>query len=870
MTVIVDGPSSPLFTPLTLAGNVLPGELPGVTKELAQSIRHAPTGNCVHWGIPFESSAHVIVSGQPVTVQLDNARARWLIFSHACDLTEANQNVTEIINFGGFSFPKFQAVPVDQAADYVFVYEDGTELSVPLWRRHQIGPFTSGFGENCFQAVSHIKPVITRGGKTDTVDNQSWGWMQMQSSKADMIRIWINWLWAWENPNPAKAVAAVRLEPRNSAILLCAVTASDVDSLPLLWGRRRKARLRLPQGETFDGSRVHHGTQGLMMEGQVGGYRQIRLDMGQVISAEPRPYYPNAAWEQTIPSSLPEISQDEVLVEYTAHPQARFHLPDGQTVAVADLDGGSEKDVLRTVATAEHRVRFRVVDRDSGQPVPVRLHVHGESDEYLAPMDHHRVPNNSWFQDYGAEFAPDGSQHYNTYIDGETVILVPSGTIYVDVFKGFEIRPVRKALTIEDDTDEVTIELERALDWRSKGWVTADTHVHFLSPKTALLEGAAEGVNVINLLASQWGELFTNVGDFDGRTTFGARDTGGDGEYLVRVGTENRQGMLGHISLLGYEGDIIRPLCSGGPVEAALGDPVEILLTEWAAQCKRQGGVTVIPHFPIPRCEHAAAIVAGHVDGVELSSLLDLATGGLSPYSLLDWYRYLNNGYQTAAVGGTDKMSAGTAVGAARTYARIANDQPFTYRTWQDAIEQGHTFVTLGPLLDFDVDGKPPGSRFGMSRGGGTVDVSWTAGSVIAPMSRVELIVNGEIRESQAIDQWEDNGHWSVALDSSSWLTMLVRTQHPGGDDNIGAHTSAVMVDVEGSRFMAAADALSILQQIEGAMAYMETVGTRAPSKRYREMRLILTAAHRDLHNRLHEAGVYHDHFTDTDHPEHH
>ena len=91
------------------------------------------------------------------------------------------------------------------------------------------------------------------------------------------------------------------------------------------------------------------------------------------------------------------------------------------------------------------------------------------------------------------------------------------------------------------------------LPWREKGWVTADTHVHFLSPISALLEGAAEGVNVVNLLASQWGELMTNVGDFDGKTTWGSREAGGDGEYLVRVGTENRQHVLGHISLLGYQ-----------------------------------------------------------------------------------------------------------------------------------------------------------------------------------------------------------------------------------------------------------------------------------------------------------------------------
>jgi hypothetical protein len=66
----------------------------------------------------------------------------------------------------------------------------------------------------------------------------------------------------------------------------------------------------------------------------------------------------------------------------------------------------------------------------------------------------------------------------------------------------------------------------------------------------------------------------TNVGDFDGKTSHGSKIFGGDGEYLVRVGTENRQHVMGHISLLGYEGSIILPLTTGGADESAIGDPV--------------------------------------------------------------------------------------------------------------------------------------------------------------------------------------------------------------------------------------------------------------------------------------------------------
>ena len=69
---------------------------------------------------------------------------------------------------------------------------------------------------------------------------------------------------------------------------------------------------------------------------------------------------------------------------------------------------------------------------------------------------------------------------------------------------------------------------------------------------------------------------------------------------------------------------------------------------------------------------------------------------------------------------------------------------------------------------------------------------------------------------------------------------------------------------------MAAADAVTILEQIEGALAYLDTVGTRAEDVAYKRMRLVLTSAHRSLHNRMHQLGHFHAHTPATDHPEHH
>jgi len=74
------------------------------------------------------------------------------------------------------------------------------------------------------------------------------------------------------------------------------------------------------------------------------------------------------------------------------------------------------------------------------------------------------------------------------------------------------------------------------------------------------------------------------------------------------------------------------------------------------------------------------------------------------------------------------------------------------------------------------------------------------------------------------------------------------------------------MVDVEGSQLLAAADAAVILYQIEGALAYLDTTGTRAGDAVYKRMRLVLEGAYRAVHNRMHDKGYFHGHNPLTEH----
>ena len=124
-----------------------------------------------------------------------------------------------------------------------------------------------------------------------------------------------------------------------------------------------------------------------------GLFRQIRLDLGQVISVTHRPLYPNETWGRTYNNRLPQLSPREALVEYTAHPDAHFHLSGARTVPAARLRGKGKARALRVVPPARRRVTLRAVEKVTRRPVPVKLHVHGEAGEYLAPVDRHRIIN---------------------------------------------------------------------------------------------------------------------------------------------------------------------------------------------------------------------------------------------------------------------------------------------------------------------------------------------------------------------------------------------------------------------------------------------------------------------------------------------
>lgn len=842
-------PASPHFTPLpltaafnhdhqTLSGSLSAPDDPALV-----------TGQQIYLGMPFacggRNEANVILLDEkPVTIDLADRTASYLLFLHLVEDRKTNYRT-------GFAD---QAVDGNElgtlVADYTLEYADGSRETTPILRRFAIQQRHANWGASPFLAVPARKAGVfntlseqVQIGQSPT--NVYGSGETRQVSGRERARGDHLWIYALPNPHPERPIRRLLLKPQHERALIFAITLTDVTSHPLRGGVRQKLRLALPPEVKLNA---------------IGELEGVEIDLGQVISARAALDYDEARWLGDEPVVLPATNEQAVIVEYAAHPQARLYVPTGpDQYEMIELAAPNRERAI-TVEPARRPVTVRVVDAATHQPVPVRIHFHGAHGEYLPPRGNHRKVNPYWFEDNYGEFVNAANQY--AYIRGECIVDLPLGTVYVEVTRGYEVQPLRSKLEITAETSELTLPLEKVLAWREAGWVTADTHVHFLSPTTALLEGQAEGVHVVNLLASQWGEMFSNVTDFDGQTTLGAKDFGGDGEFLVRVGTENRMQVLGHISLLGYRGAMIHPLCSGGPSESALGDPLEVTMAEWAQRCIDQGGLVVMPHAPNPQLERAADIVLGLVHGIELMTFNPLAPGNgqINPYGIADWYRYLNLGYQVPVVGGSDKMAASSLLGGIRTYAQLG-DRAFDYEAWMAAVKAGNTFVTVGPLAEILVEGIAPGGRIELLASGGQVTVSWRVESVSLPIEEVEVVVGGEVAEQvSGGGQLRLSGQSAISIGSSTWVALRVRGSYRGQAGEIAAHTSAVMITVGGVPHFSHQDATAVLEQIEGAMAYVETIAPRPDVQRFKQMLATLEGAYNRLHQRMHQAGIFHRH----------
>jgi len=566
----------------------------------------------------------------------------------------------------------------------------------------------------------------------------------------------------------------------------------------------------------------------------------LEVDLGMVIRSRPSPARGEPPAERGAiagwgaPRSDPDAPPGgSTIVDLAIAADAVLSLA-GSTIPGRDLlAGGPRADPggrwsIEVLPPAEVPVTVEIVEPATGARVPGRVRFTAADGRYLPPAGHRDEVNPAFFEDPGGDLIL-GSATY-AYVPGEFEIELPVGAVEVELVGGFDRRPHRARLEIEPGTRRLELPLERTIDLHAGRWVTADIHVHFLAPSTALLQAAAEDVDLVNLLAAQWGDLFTNVTDLPwGYVADPA------GRRIVVPGTENRQNMLGHLALLGAHRPTT-PLASGGPPEGRLGGALSVLLADWADRCRAAGGLVVAAHFPLPYAEIAADIIAGKIDAVETQALAP----GLDDPAVVEWYRYLNLGERLPVVAGTDRMSAEVPIGAVRTYTHLLTDEPLTFEGWAAAVRAGRTFVSSGPVLELAVDGHEPGAVVALP-GPGRLEVSARARAAQPVISDLELVVNGRVVATSraATGVTELRLDESIELSAGAWIAARSRSGdqiHSAFATSMAAHTSPVYVEVRDRPLRATADDAAVVEQvILGARTWVaELAAVAEPANRAR------------------------------------
>jgi TolB protein len=425
------------------------------------------------------------------------------------------------------------------------------------------------------------------------------------------------------------------------------------------------------------------------------------------------------------------------------------------------------------------------------------------------------------------------------YTDGVVELEAPAGEVSVTVARGLSSPAVTRTMGVAAGSRaDMAVELEPVWDARAAGWLSGDQHFHLnyggpyrLEPADMTLVLDGEELDVATPLVANLHERLGEQEWFDW-------SSGGQAP-LTRFGQEVRSHFLGHIGLIGTN-DLFWPWI-WGPGYQVFGrdDRTNAAVT---AHARAQGGLASYVHpagadpFADPEApglpvELVADGILGDVQALEIACLWTDEVGTAEV-----WHHLLNLGWPVAATSGSDVMLnfyRTMAPGTTRTY--VKTDGALDFGSYLEGLKAGRSFVTNGPLLEFDVDGATPG---------GTTEADGRAGWTLqlytaVAVSTMDVIVNGEVVESRtAGPDAHQTFEGEIDLPAGGWVAVRVTgpetTEWPGMDSYAFAHSSPVWIGDIGSVDRAAElRSVAVLEQaLAGARSRLEGgyAGTPIPN----------------------------------------
>jgi hypothetical protein len=506
--------------------------------------------------------------------------------------------------------------------------------------------------------------------------------------------------------------------------------------------------------------------------------------------------------------------------------------------------------------TAMFQIRGEVVDADSRQPLPCRVYIQGSDGSWHFPMS--ASPDGSAVEyRKQKDWNPACVEMHTTLSAHPFIVRVPAGTYAILVERGKEYLPASRQLKVDKGDIEVTIPLQRWINMAERKWYSGDTHVHRpISELSNVL--LAEDLNVGFPLTSWVTEAFVppTKGRSNDDQKAAAETIVVDQTHVIyprnteyEIFTVDRKShtlgaffVLGHKTLFQEGVPPVRPVGRRAREEGALLEldkhnwPWSMMLVPilrvdlfelannhlWRTEFGYRGYGDQAPDYMRVERDEKGWTERGWVD-----------------YGLKNYYALLDCGFRLRPTAGTASGVHPVPLGFGRVYVHI--ETGFSYDAWIRGLNEGRSFVTTGPMLTVQVNGKDPGTVF--KSGDGVAQTYRFTGVAMSvdPLGSIEMVVNGEVvRFITTANQ--KSGHVyrcvideELTVNESSWVAVRCFEDRP--DKRIRfAHTAPFYIEVPDKPLRPRrAEIEFLISRIEGELARNADVLPAAALDEYRE-----------------------------------
>ena len=368
-------------------------------------------------------------------------------------------------------------------------------------------------------------------------------------------------------------------------------------------------------------------------------------------------------------------------------------------------------------------IHLRVSDAETQKPVPVRIRVADLLGNSFHPLGRQQFFLTQPHIAVGGQVAFENKKYY--YIDGACEIDLPAGVYNIEITKGERFHSVSKNIEITQGQAALRINIERKTNSPWLNWICGDARCHDLSYPAAVLEGSAEGLDLVHLLVRENILPGTDAVDVSRILDFSGQEIAFQkfGCSLF-VNTLNHHPFLGTIGIIHSHRPVF-PLVSSSSESPGIWS-----LVDWCRQGHRKNGLItwVFDAANEYQGEALAALILNEIDLFEISNL---SLGDNSP--ILFWYTLLNAGIKTKAVGASGKKSNAVFLGNPKTWSKMpsSSDSP-AHLSWLEAVRKGDSFFSVGPFLELKILNLTPLNKIQL------------IAHDLSPEDEIELVIDGK------------------------------------------------------------------------------------------------------------------------------